>query len=118
INERLASKINISCAYVVKNHTWEFRIWGWVPKKGISTKQGKALGFNRENFLNQLKASLDGSGSVKLPWDLFSSTGTTEHKFKLIVWREYDSPRDTVTRNENNPTKYLQSLLDYKEGLQ
>ncbi len=110
-NNKTASKINISCAYPVNDNLWEFRIWGWIPKDGIPQ------GFDRGGFLNSLKQTLRG-GSVKIPWNELLGNQTKNHKLK--VWREFDSPRDTVKPNardtikpnESNIDDYIQSLLN------
>ena len=101
--ERIASKINISCAYMIGDNLWEFRIWGWIPREGLPS------GFDRDGFLNSLKKMLNGSGSVKIPWNELLGDQTKDHKLK--VWREFDSSRDTVKPNESNINDYLQSLL-------
>jgi CRISPR-associated protein Cmr1 len=107
--ERIASKINISCIYKVNENLWELRIWGWIPKNGSLSE------FNRENFLNELKNALNGSGSVIIPWNSLLGNQTQNHR--LILWREFDSQRDTIKPNENNFENYLQSLLS-EEGVQ
>jgi len=106
--ERISSKINISCAYPVNyNKTlWEFRIWGWIPRNGLLG------GFNREEFLNSLKRSLEDTSKVKISWTNLLGGKTENHKLK--VWREYNSERDTV-RKEEDIEAYLQSLLE-EEG--
>jgi len=102
--DKTASKINISCAYPVNDNLWEFRIWGWIPKGGLSA------GFDRDGFLDNLKQALDGSGSVTVSWDELLGDQTESHKLK--VWREFDSSRDTVKPNESDISNYIQSLLE------
>jgi CRISPR-associated protein Cmr1 len=99
-----SSKINISCAYPVNDNLWELRIWGWIPKNDLPA------GFNRDGFLDDLKQALTGSGSVTIPWNQLLGDQTKNHKLK--VWREFDSPRDTVKPNEGNISDYIQSLLN------
>ena len=106
-NGKTSSKINISCAYKVKNSLWEFRIWGWIPKDGLPE------GFDKDNFLNGLKQALGGSGSVTIPWNGLLGNQTKDHRLK--VWREYNSSRDTVKRNESDVENYIQSLLKGEE---
>lgn len=106
--ERIASKINISCAYKMGERLWEFRIWGWIPKDDLP------VGYHRENFLNNLKQSLTGSGSTPIPWNNLLGDQTKNHKLK--VWREFASSRDTVKQNESNIENYLQSLLNGEGG--
>ena len=101
---KIASKINVSCAYPVNDNLWEFRIWGWIPKDGLPTE------FNRDGFLDNLKQALDGSGSVTVSWNELLGDQTESHKLK--VWREFGSSRDTVKPNESDIGNYLQSLLE------
>lgn len=97
--DRVASKIAISSAYPVENNVWEFRIWGWIPRTTIA-------GFDREEFLNSLKRVLEG-GDV--PWN--DLLGNVTENYNLIVWREFDSERDSVTKF-SNIDDYIQSLLE------
>lgn len=101
--ERIASKINISCAYMIDDDLWEFRISGWIPKEEIP------IGFDRDSFLDNLKQALDGGEPVAVPWNDLLGDQTKNHKLK--VWREFDSSRDTVKPNESDIGNYLQSLL-------
>jgi CRISPR-associated protein Cmr1 len=105
-DKKSASKINVSCAYKINNTTWEFRIWGWIPE-GLQ-------GFNRNNFLDKLKQALDGNGTITIPWTSLLGNKTNNHRLK--VWREFNSPRDTVEPNQNEIDKYLQSLLNEEGG--
>ncbi len=107
IFERLSSKINISCAYKKEENLWEFRIWGWIPENSILTNS------HRESFLNKLKEALEGSGSISIPWNRLLGKETRNHR--LVVWREFNSQRDTVSPNERDIKNYLESLLR-KEG--
>jgi CRISPR-associated protein Cmr1 len=99
-NNKSASKINVSCAYKINNTKWEFRIWGWIPE-GLQ-------GFNRNNFLDNLKEALDGNGKITIPWTSLLGKFTKNHKLK--VWREFNS------LNERDINNYLQSLLEDKGG--
>ncbi len=102
-DERISSKINISCAYRVNNNIWEIRIWGWIPKNN------NPEGFDRESFLNNLKQALTGSGSVTIPWSDLLGSQTSNHK--LTVWREYNSSRDTIKPNESDIENFIRSLI-------
>lgn len=102
-----SSKINISCAYHINGKFWEFRIWGWIPKNNLPA------GFDREKFLDNLRGS--NSNFSKVP--LIRLLGDQIRNPKL-VWREYDSQRDTVKQNEKSIENYLQSLLIGEEGSQ
>lgn len=95
--DRCASKINISCAYVVDNNLWEVRIWGWIPS------YPKIQGFQKDRFLDNLKSALNG-GSFHA---LFGNQ-TSDHK--LVVWREYNSVRDTFKKEEENFDNFVESL--------
>ncbi|MBT1279455.1 type III-B CRISPR module RAMP protein Cmr1 [Thermoanaerobacter sp. CM-CNRG TB177] len=115
--EKIASKINISCAYRVGENLWEFKIWGWIPKNDLPAE------FDRDSFLDNFKQSLTGndikqtstdSGSISIPWNNLLGNQTKNHELK--VWREFDSLRDTVKPNENNIKNYLQSLLKGEGG--
>ena len=109
IFERIASKINISCAYKINDNLWGFRIWGWIPN--VEDKKGGLLsGFNKDGFLDSLKQALGGSGLTTIPWNELLGNQTKSHKLK--VWREFNSLRDTVKPDENNISNYLQSLLE------
>jgi len=106
-NGKTASKINISCAYRVEGNLWEFRVWGWIPKHNLPE------GFDRDGFLEKLKKALDGDGSIRVPWGALLGDRTENHK--LIVWREFESSRDTVKPNESKIGNYIQSLLGGEE---
>jgi len=108
--DKSASKINISCAYKIDNNTWEFRIWGWIPKRKLPE------GFDRNNFLETLKKALNDNDSATIPWNKLLGDKTGNHK--LVVWREFNSSRDTVKENESDINKYLQSLIEDEEGIQ
>jgi len=105
-DKKSASKINVSCAYRINNTTWEFRIWGWIP-------EGHE-GFDRNKFLDGLKQALNGNGTITIPWTSLLGNHTNNHTLK--VWREFNSPRDTVKENESDINDYLKSLLEDKGG--
>jgi CRISPR-associated protein Cmr1 len=107
-NDKSASKINVSCAYRINNTTWEFRIWGWIPERE------NPEGFDRNNFLVNLKQTLNGNGTITIPWKSLLGNHTNNHKLK--VWWEFNSPNDTVKTNGSDINKYLQSLLEDKGG--
>lgn len=95
-----ASKINISSAYQVNDNLWEFRIWGWIPQKED---------FNREKYLNNLKSCLNGSnGDIVIPWN--ELLGSNISNVRLIVWREFNSERDSVN-NYSRIEDFIDSLL-------
>ncbi|MCL6500901.1 MAG: type III-B CRISPR module RAMP protein Cmr1 [Candidatus Pacearchaeota archaeon] len=106
--ERIAAKINISCAYKINDTNWEFRIWWWIPEKENPN------GFDRNNFLKGLKQVLNENGATTIPWTKLLGDQTKNHRLK--VWREFNSSRDTVKANESDINSYLQSLLEDKGG--
>ncbi|MHA1149188.1 MAG: type III-B CRISPR module RAMP protein Cmr1 [Promethearchaeota archaeon] len=110
ILDKIASKIHISFAYQVDLSVWEFRIWGWIPTSKNSPLK------DREDFLNKLNKSLtQRSSGFNIPWErLFGAEIEEPH---LTVWREYNSPRDTV-RQFDDYSDYLQSLISEKETSQ
>lgn len=102
-----AAKVNVSCAYPVNNGQWEFRIWGWLPTKDDRFEV-------KTMFLNKLKASLEGQGEASFPFgQLF---GDKVSNGRLSVWREFGSPRDTVSPDNKDYLTYLDSLSEEKEG--
>jgi len=105
--DKSASKINISCAYKIGDNTWEFRIWGWIPERAERELPEE---FDRNNFLETLKKALNDNDSVTIPWNKLLGDKTGDHK--LVVWREFNSSRDTVKENESDINKYLQSLIE------
>jgi len=111
-NNKSASKINVSCAYRVRNNFWEFRIWGWIPNVGVPN------GFNRECFLKNLKQALQVNGKITVPWknERNNILGSKTRKHQLKIWREFNSPRDTVKQNETNIDEYIKSLLKNEGG--
>lgn len=98
IIERNASKINTSCAYRINDNVWEIRIWGWIPKENAPQ------GFQREEFLDKFKKALDNN-------DFLKSFGDCISNHKLVVWREYNSKRDTV-REEQNFDNFVENLVE------
>lgn len=83
--ERIAAKVKMSRIY---NHNQELRLWGWIPEK---TSYYNAL-WNRDKIVKAIYNYLNRNYSVQ-------------------VWREMNSPRDTVHLSLNNANVYLRSLL-------
>ncbi len=102
-NDKTASKVIVSCAYPVSNNTWEFRVWGWIPKNDLPN------GFDRERFLDNLKESLSKDNPIKVQWSKLFGKKTENHNLK--IWREYNSLRDTLKQSESNIDNYLKSIL-------
>nr|WP_272940775.1 type III-B CRISPR module RAMP protein Cmr1 [Kosmotoga olearia] len=97
IIERSASKINISCAYKINSDLWEFRLWGWIPEN--DTPQG----FNRNAFLDALKNELNMNNLAEI-------LGERAQNHQLVVWREFQTKRDTV-KLYTDIEEFIQSLL-------
>jgi CRISPR-associated protein Cmr1 len=92
--ERVAAKINISCAYLIDEKQWEFRIWGWLPRK-----MPKNISPNRDAFLQDLKAKLQDK---KMWQDVFGKDGPIP---ELICW---------MTCEDKDAEGFLRKLLlDY-----
>lgn len=94
--DRRRSRLHVSSAYCVAQDTWEIRIWGWVPPSNDYYERGQVL--------DSLKTLLQTSGN----WTPVLGNGVS--KAALDVWREFDSPRDTVQRC-NAMNDYLRTLL-------
>ena len=102
--QRIASKINISHAYKVDENEWEFRVWGWIPNSNSPLR-------NRDDFLNKLKGCLDGTSlNPRIVWDDILGSGIEDPR--LIVWREFNSSRDTKDPNQGDYNTYIDSLID------
>ncbi|AEH44102.1 CRISPR-associated RAMP protein, Cmr1 family [Thermodesulfatator indicus DSM 15286] len=86
-NQKLASKVKISRPY-----NGEIRVWGWIPEK--SDVYDKT--WDREKILRAIYQHL------------------TSH-YNLVVWREMNSSRDTVSPNLSNAKIFLKSLLNCGE---
>lgn len=102
IRPRHKAKINISAAYQEGEERWTFRIWGWLPRDRTN--------FDRSTFLNDLHTVLR---SQDFWLAVFGSPLLVD--LTSTVWREFDSPRDTV-RRITDAGAFLTSLLK-KEGL-
>jgi len=89
--EHIAAKINISCAYPIDKGLWEFRIWGWLPRKAPAR-----LGLNRDAFLRDLKAKLQDK---KMWHGVFGKDGPIP---KLVSW---------LTCEDRDAEKFLRKLL-------
>lgn len=110
-NERTAARINISCAYPVGREKWEFRIWGWIPTQApFFNPRTKLTILN--NFSNALLGNEENS--TPIPWNELLGHQTSNHE--LRVWREFNSPRDSVYPNQTNFADYIHSLLIEPEG--
>ncbi len=84
IKPRRKAKINISAAYQDERR-WTFRIWGWLPRDRTN--------FNRAVFLNDLHTVLRSQDFWLAVFGRPLLVDLTS-----VVWREFDSPRDTARR--------------------
>jgi len=100
---RLKTNVFISNAYK-KGDTWEIRLWGWLPKE----QDYLPSTFNRDDFLNRLKEAFSPGGAF---WSSGYLGGVS---CREIIWREFNSERDSFRREEDVKV-FLQSLLDGKE---
>ncbi len=94
--QRRKAKINISGAYP-DDGQWPFRVWGWLPRHRRD--------FDRDAFLNDLHMLLHSSAFWR---DVFGAPPLVD--LTSIVWREFNSSRDTVSCIGNVGT-FLTSLL-------
>lgn len=87
--KKMAAKIKMSRPYA----NGLIRVWGWVPEEAV-------------DYSNQ--------------WDRDKVVGAIfDHlckQYKVQIWREMGSDRDTVMGNNNDARKFLRSLLDIEEG--
>jgi len=86
--QRIAAKVKMSRPY----GDGLMRVWGWIPEEA-HVYQGS---WNRDKVSSEIHKHL--------------STNYT-----LQVWREMNSPRDTVKPNNGDAQAFLQSLLSVKE---
>jgi CRISPR-associated protein Cmr1 len=92
-----SAKIHISAAYQV-GARWEFRVWGWLPRVGVPQ------GLDRAVFLQRLHSAL----TTPSFWQAVFGSNIVD--LRSVVWREFDSTRDTVGRY-TVPGDFLRSLL-------
>ncbi|WP_421658959.1 type III-B CRISPR module RAMP protein Cmr1 [Leptothermofonsia sp. ETS-13] len=101
-DDRQAAKIKISRPYN-ENGTTVMRVWGWIPEsakvclKNNPEKDLYTNDWNREKVMDTIHQHLNKN-------------------YTLQVWREMNSPRDTVTPNENDVQSFLCSLLNPQEN--
>ena len=60
------------------------RLWGWIPGKNT---------WNRNKVLDAIYTHLNDN-------------------YKIQVWREMGSERDTIMKNNNEPLEFLESMLN------
>ncbi|MGQ4875969.1 MAG: type III-B CRISPR module RAMP protein Cmr1 [Candidatus Helarchaeota archaeon] len=100
--EKKSSKINVSWIYPINENKFEFRIWGWIPQCKITKK------FDRDKFLDNLQEKLKKKDFLNY---LMIKKGYLTN-LRLVVWREFNSNRDMVTKKISNIEEYLQSLIN------
>lgn len=101
-DDRVRSRLCISCAYRRSAQVWEFRVWGWLPRNPPS-------GIDRDQVLAGLKAVLSRN-------EWHQRLGGQVRNIRLAVWREFGSERDTAARH-SNIAEYLASLLSADETM-
>lgn len=87
-DQRIAAKVKISRPY----NNGLIRVWGWIPEEAGIYKYG----WNREKIIDAIYQHL-------------------RKNYTLEVWREMDSPRDTVTPNISSARAFLRSILGLRE---
>ncbi len=96
--KREAAKIKISRPYKDKDGEIEtdknvIRVWGWIPERAAVYRNG----WNREKVVGQIHDHL-------------------KTNYELEVWRELNSPRNTVAPDNSEKRSFLQSLLACEEN--
>lgn len=81
---RIAAKIKMSAPY----SGGLVRVWGWVPEES----EGYRSGWSRGNVVGIIHSELRECSDIEL-------------------WREFDSPRDTVTPGNRDVKSFVRSLL-------
>jgi CRISPR-associated protein Cmr1 len=89
-DKRIAAKIKMSRAY---EDGRLIRVWGWVPKEDEVYKNG----WDKEKVIDSICQHLTAN-------------------YVLNNWREMNSTRDTVKKNESNAQAFLLSLLNLQES--
>ena len=87
--ERMAAKVKMSRPY---NGGREMRVWGWIPEQA----EVYSNTWNRDAVVEKIHQHL-------------------KTNYTLQVWREMDSPWDTVTPNNSDALAFLRSLLGLQE---
>lgn len=87
--KRMAAKVKMSRPY---NNGREMHVWGWIPEEANVYRDS----WNREKVVDVIYQHLNKN-------------------YTLQVWREMDSPRDTVTPNNRDALAFLRSLLGLQE---
>ncbi len=83
--KKIAAKVKISLPY---HECKEIRVWGWIPKQA-SVYQNS---WNRDKVVNEIYKHLKAN-------------------YNLKIWREINSPRDTLNPKKDNVFTFLQDLM-------
>lgn len=86
---RMAAKVKMSRPY---NNNQEMRVWGWIPEAAKVYQNS----WHREAVVDAIHQHLGSNYTVS-------------------IWREMNSPRDTVADNNSNVQAFLRSLLSLEE---
>jgi len=88
--QRIASKVKVSRPY----SDGLIRVWGWIPE----TAREYGGDWNREKVVNKIY-------------------NYVTEKYSLLVWREVNSPRDTIEPGNSDVKRFLKSLLGLQEEM-
>lgn len=86
---RMASKIKVSRPYAGDL----LRVWGWIPEQATQYQNG----WSRDAVAQAIHDHL-------------------EKNYELQVWREFNSPRDSVAPNSHDAAVFLRGLLGLEEA--
>jgi len=84
IKEKINQATKIKMAVSPKRDT--LKVWGWVPKDSADK-------INREVVVQLIRQQIEKEGTI-------------------TQWREFDSPRDTISKHITDPQQFLQSLME------
>lgn len=90
--KRMAAKVKMSRPY---NNDREMRVWGWIPEQAEEANVYSSS-WDRNAVLAAIHEHLNAN-------------------YTLHVWREMNSPRDTITTNNGDARAFLRSLLGLEE---
>ncbi len=85
--QRMAAKVKMSHPYTLDDQP-VMRVWGWIPYLD------GGYGMTREDVLQEIHRYIQSY---------------------CIVWREFNSPRDTTTPNQTDMPAFLRSLMQIEE---
>jgi CRISPR-associated protein Cmr1 len=88
-DKRMATKVKISRPYEDNKGNIIMRVWGWIPEKADEINNSS---WDREKIVAEIHKHL-------------------ANEYDLKDWCEMKSPRDSITKNQDNPQLFLHSLL-------